>query len=247
VAAQSWRWAILFALLPLSVQAEEACPAGREPTLVLPHARQAMAATGQLQIVALGSSTTFGWMASSPANAYPAQLQADLGALFPKVHVNVLNRGIGGQDAAEEVLRLDSDAIAPKPSIVIWQVGANGAMAHTSPAVFTRLVEGGVGRLKAAGIDVVLMDNQRSPMVMAAPEHVAIEAAMAKLAQDDGVQLFSRGALMDQWKANGAPYERFISPDQVHHNDYGYRCLSAALATSMAEGLRGETDAKSTP
>ncbi len=203
-----------------------------------------MAATGQLQIVALGSSTTFGWMASSPANAYPAQLQADLAGRFPKVHVNVLNRGIGGQDAAEEVLRLDTDAIAPKPAIVIWQVGANGAMAHSSPVVFTKLMEGGVARLKAAGIDVVLMDNQRSPMVMAAPEHVAIEAAMAKLATDEGVQLFSRGALMDQWKANGAPYDRFISPDLVHHNDYGYRCLAAALAESMAEGLGGDTGGK---
>ncbi len=242
--AARWRWAVLLALLAPAAQAEEACPAGRQPTLVLPHARRAMAQTGQLQIVALGSSTTFGWMASSPANAYPAQLQADLGRLFPKVHVNVLNRGIGGQDAAEEVLRLDSDAIAPKPAIVIWQVGANGAMAHSNPDVFTRLMIGGVDRLKAAGIDVVLMDNQRSPMVLAAPEHVAIEAAMAKLAKDEGVQLFSRGALMDQWKANGAPYAQFISPDLVHHNDYGYRCLAAALAESMAEGLRGDADAK---
>ncbi len=211
---------------------------------MLPHARQAVAATGQLLIVALGSSTTQGWMASSPANAYPAQLQADLAGRFPKVHVTVLNRGIGGQDAAEEVLRLDTDAIAPKPAVVIWQVGANGAMAHSSPVVFARLMTAGVARLKAAGIDVVLMDNQRSPMVLAAPEHVAIEAAMAKLATDEGVQLFSRGALMDQWKANGAPYDRFISPDLVHHNDYGYRCLAAALAESMADGLNGDTGGK---
>ncbi len=237
------RWVLLLALVAPAVQAEEVCPAGRQPDLVLPHAKQSMAQTGQLTIVALGSSTTFGWMASSPANAYPAQLQADLAGMFPKVHVNVLNRGIGGQDAAEEVLRLDTDVIAPKPAIVIWQVGANGAMAHSSPVIFTRLMTGGVAKLKAAGLDVILMDNQRSPMVLAAPEHVAIEAAMAKLATDEGVQLFSRGALMDQWKANGAPYDRFISPDLVHHNDYGYRCLAAALAQSIAAGLRPDTSA----
>jgi acyl-CoA thioesterase I len=203
-----------------------------------------MALTGQLQIVAFGSSTTYGWMASSPANAYPAQLQADLTRLFPKVHVNVLNRGIGGQDAPEEVLRLDSDAIAPKPAIVIWQVGANGAMAHLNLDLFKRLITAGVRRMKAAGIDVILMDNQRSPKILAAPEHVAIEAAMANLAQEEQVQLFSRGALMDQWRANGVPYDRVVASDHLHHNDYGYRCLAAALAESMAEGLRGTADAK---
>jgi acyl-CoA thioesterase-1 len=219
--------------------AEEACPEGRNPTLQLPHARLAMAQTEQLQIVALGSSTTFGWMASSPANAYPAQLQADLAGMFPRVHVNVLNRGIGGQDAAEEVLRLDSDAIAPKPSIVIWQVGANGALENSDPAVFRKLVGDGIKRMAAAGIDVILMDNQRSPMILAAPEHAVLEAALASLATEDHVALFSRGALMDQWQKNGVPYEKFIATDHLHHNDYGYRCLAAALAQSIADGLRG--------
>lgn len=222
-----------------ALRAEEACPAGRNPPLALPHARLAMAQTEQLQIVAIGSSTTFGWMASSPANAYPAQLQADLAGMFPRVHVNVLNRGIGGQDAAEEVLRLEADAIAPRPSVVIWQVGANGAMEHSDPAVFRKIVKGGVDRLKAAGIDVILMDNQRSPMILASPEHQAIEAALADLAAEEHVDIFARGALMDQWQQNGAPYAQFLAGDGVHHNDFGYRCLAAALAQSMAEGLRG--------
>lgn len=196
-----------------------------------------MAATGQLQIVAFGSSTTFGAMATSPAHAYPAQLQSNLANAFPKVHVNVLNRGVGGEDAAEEILRLETDVVAPKPAIVIWQVGANGAMEHTDPAVFSRMVRGGVDRLKAAGIEVILMDNQRSPLILASPQHEAIEAALAKLAVDENVQMFPRGALMDQWKTNGVPYDRFIASDHLHHNDFGYRCLAAALADSIMAGL----------
>jgi acyl-CoA thioesterase-1 len=223
---------------------KEPCPAGRNPSLVLPHARQSMALTGQLEIVALGSSSTQGWMSSSPTHTYPALLQDDLATLFPNVQVNVLNRGIGGQDAAEEIQRLESDAIAPKPSIVIWQVGANGAMGHRDPEIFKRLLRTGIGRMKAAGIDVVLMDNQRSPAVLASPEHLRIEADMADLAQEQKVQLFSRGSLMDQWRAHGAAYDLFVSPDHVHHNDYGYRCVASALAESMAEGLRGDADAK---
>lgn len=229
--------ALLACLAPAALRAEEPCPASRMPALALPHASRAVAETGQLQIVALGSSTTEGWMATSPAFAYPALLQADLGALVPRVHVTVLNRGIGGQDAAEEVLRLETDAIAPKPSVVIWQVGANGALRHSDPDVFKRLVGRGIERLRAAGIDVVLMDNQRAPMILASPEHAAIEASLAALAKQDRVELFSRGALMDAWAKEGAPYARFISSDGLHHNDEGYRCLAAALAQAIATGL----------
>ena len=157
--------------------------------------------------------------------------------MLPRAHVTVLNRGIGGQDAAEEVLRLEADAIAPKPSIVIWQVGANGALRNSDPEVFKHLVARGIERLKAAGIDVVLMDNQRSPMILASPEHAAIDEALAAVAKRDRIELFSRGALMDAWQNEGAPYGRFISPDNLHHNDEGYRCLAAALARSIASGL----------
>ncbi len=93
--------------------------------------------------MALGSSSTEGWRATSPADTYPARLQADLSAAYPLGHVAVINRGIGGQDALEEVARLDSDAIALHPDLVIWQVGANGAMANSDPNVFRQLVPPG--------------------------------------------------------------------------------------------------------
>jgi acyl-CoA thioesterase-1 len=228
---------ILALLTPNPSRAEDPCPPAHNPVLALPHAKQTMAATERLEIVALGSSSTFGWMATSPAKAYPAQLQGDLTALLPRVHVTVLNRGISGQDAAEEVARLEPDAIASKPSIVIWQVGANGALRNSDPAVFKHLVDSGVQRLKAAGIDVVLMDNQRSPLIQHAPEHALIDATLAGIAKEQNVALFSRGALMDEWQRNGAPYARFVSSDSLHHNDDGYRCLAAALAGSLADGL----------
>ena len=39
--------------------------------------------------------------------------------------IDVLNRGIGGQEAIEELLRFDPDVFAEEPSLVIWQVGTN--------------------------------------------------------------------------------------------------------------------------
>ena len=102
-------------------------------------------------------------MASDPAHSYPAVLQQALSAGLPEAHIAVINRGIGGQDAAEELARLDADVLAVRPQLVIWQVGANGALRNVDPAVFRAMVTTGVRRLQAAGADVILMDNQQSP------------------------------------------------------------------------------------
>ncbi|HEY8288884.1 MAG TPA: GDSL-type esterase/lipase family protein, partial [Acetobacteraceae bacterium] len=140
-------------------------------------------------IVALGSSSTLGVRASDSAHSYPAVLQTALMNALQTAHVAVLNRGIGGQDALEELKRLQTDAIAVRPQLVIWQVGANGAMRNADPASFRGRVVQGVERLREAGIDVILMDNQRAPRIDASPDHVALEAQIADVAQDSAVNL----------------------------------------------------------
>ena len=176
-------------------------------------------------------------MASNSANDYPAQLQADLSQAFPKSHFAIINRGIGGQDAQEELARLDTDVIAVRPDLVIWQVGANGAMANADPLIFRKLVTTGITRLKAAGIDIILMDNQRSPMILASPEHAIIEQALADIGADLNVPVFSRGNLMDQWQKAGMPYAKFLAGDSVHMNDFGYRCVAEALTKALEPGF----------
>lgn len=233
---------ILAAFISLGIgfttgQAQEACPASTAPPIPLRKARQTFASGKEVIIVALGSSSTEGWMASNVANSYPAQLQADLTQAFPRAHFAIINRGIGGQDAKEELPRLEQDAIAVKPDLVIWQVGANGAMENSDPTRFKERMTTGVNQLKAAGIDVVLMDNQRSPAILASPEHAIIEQALADVGAATDVPVFSRGALMDAWRAMGMPYQRFLAADGVHMNDLGYRCLSEALAKSLSRGF----------
>ena len=228
-------------------QAEEACPSVTVPPVSLPHSRAALARNGELLIVALGSSTTQSWMSSDAAHSYPAVLQASLASALTKAHVTVINRGIGGQDAAEEVPRIDTDAVAARPALVIWQVGANGVLRQTDPKLFKQLVTAGIKRLQAANIDVVLMDNQRSPMILAAPEHIKIDQSLADVALATGASLFARGALMDAWRDAGYPYDRFTSGDKLHHNDLGYRCIAEALAGSIVAGLSDPAIGKGQP
>jgi lysophospholipase L1-like esterase len=176
-------------------------------------------------------------MASDPAHSYPAVLQRALSAELPGAHVAVLNRGIGGQDAAEELARLDADVLALRPQLVIWQVGANGALRNVDPAVFHDLVTAGVRRIQAAGADVILMDNQQSPRLLAVPEEPAIDATLKQVADETGSVLFSRRALMHAWLHEGAPYTDFLANDGMHHNDRGYACVARSLARVMVGGL----------
>ena len=206
--------------------------------LPLPRLRDAVLANNEVTVVALGSSSTQGVRSSDIAHSYPAVLQRTLEQGLPNAHVAVLNRGIGGQDVAEELPRLEHDVIGVHPAVVIWQVGANGAMQHLPIELFQRLLTSGVRRLQQARIDVVLMDNQRAQLVLASGESAQIERAMVDIAKATGVALFARGVLMDKWRDAGFPYEQFMSDDGVHHNDRGYRCVAASLAAAMLEGLR---------
>ncbi len=176
-------------------------------------------------------------MSSSAAHTYPAQLQADLSAELPQAHVAVINRGIGGQDAVEEVARLQADVLAIRPQLVIWQVGANGAIQGVDPTVFRARVIAGVHRLQLAGLDVILMDNQRSPDLLKTADSDKLDDVLAGVAHDLDVGLFPRAHLFDVWRDEGMPYARFISPDGMHQNDLGYACVSRALAHVIAESL----------
>jgi lysophospholipase L1-like esterase len=229
---------LLAGLLCCPARAEDCPPAGDLAIPLLPHTRSALASNQPLIVVALGSSSTRGWMATDIAHSYPALLQKELNERLPKADFAFINRGIGGQDAPEELARLDADVLAVRPQLVIWQVGANGAVRDESPKTFKNLVEEGIAKLKAAGTDVMLMDNQRSPRVMASPEHVVLERALAEIAAESGVNLFSRGALMDHWAAAGAPYEDFIAADGFHMNNRGYACLAQAMASVIAAALQ---------
>jgi lysophospholipase L1-like esterase len=217
--------------------AGQACPRSAVTPTPAPHFRAALARDDPAIIVALGSSSTRGWQASSPSRAYPAVLQWRLGELLPRAHVAVINRGVNGEDAAEELARLQADVIAVRPQLVIWQVGANGALRSVDPAVYARLITAGIAILHRDGVDVILMNNQRSPRILAVPEHAAIDRATADAARATDSQVFDRGALMDAWARAGDPYDMFIAPDRLHHNDLGYRCLGEAVAEAIVDGL----------
>jgi acyl-CoA thioesterase-1 len=187
-----------------------------------------------LKVVALGSSSTEGVGASSPANSYPSRLEVELREVYPDMQIEVINRGVGGEDAREMLARLDRSVLAERPDLVLWQVGTNAIVDEEGISEEAYLVRKGLARLKTAGVDVILIDPQYSPSVIRNPNAAAMVRMLANVAQANNVPVFRRYAIMSHWRTvENVPFDRFIVKDGLHMNDWSYHCIAKLLATSI--------------
>ena len=189
-----------------------------------------------LTVVALGSSSTEGIGASTPERTYPSQFALALHERLPAQQVRVVNKGIGGETAAQMAARLERDVLAEHPDLVIWQLGTNTVLRDEAIAPMRAVVEAGLERLREAGIDVVLMDLQYAPAVLAHPEYRDMEHALSLLAKENGVPLFRRFAVMRHWvHAEQLDFAAMLAPDGLHQNDLSYACIGRLLADGIVD------------
>jgi acyl-CoA thioesterase I len=202
----------------------------------LRHIAHRLAGGEPLTIVAIGSSSTAGAGASSPAASYPSRLAVELRRRLPGRDIIVLNRGVNGEETPDMMARFATAVIAEHPQLVLWQLGTNSVLRDYPLKPHSTLLHEGIEELKATGADVVLIDPQYSPKVLAKLETPGMLDQIALLAKEENVDLFRRFAVMRDWYANQhLPFEVFLSPDRLHMNDWSYACLAKLLAAGIAE------------
>ncbi|MCK1276470.1 SGNH/GDSL hydrolase family protein [Bradyrhizobium sp. 61] len=182
---------------------------------------------GQARVVAIGSSTTAGEGGIAP---YPQRLLANLRIRFPNVAVEVINRGVGGEEARAELKRFDHDVFDLNPDLVIWQVGTNSVWQAGGPsfADTKKAIREGVDRLlDAERIDVILMDLQYVPALLTPAKRKKTEAmveAISEIADVKGVNVFRRFGLMKGWyDVARISFDRMVDPgddDRLHASDW---------------------------
>jgi acyl-CoA thioesterase I len=222
-----------------------ACAAPPEVTR-LDHALQRtarrLAAGESLTIVAIGSSSTAGAFASSPAASYPSRLAVELGERFPGRVIRVVNQGANGEDAREMVARFKESVIAENPDLVLWQVGTNALLLDRPLRPAGAIIREGLSALKAAALDVVLIDPQFAPGLLAKPDIGDLMDLYGAIAKQDNVGVFHRFEVMRYWReVAGIPFDVFLSPDQLHMNDWSYGCLAKLLAGAIVEAATRST------
>jgi len=198
---------------------------------------RAMEQDRQIRIVALGSSSTEGTGASTKLATYPARFDQEMDRRFPGKDFQVINLGKGGELAEAMLTRLERDVIPSRPALVLWQTGVNDAIVGVEIPIFRKTLIAGLTALKAAGIEVVLVDPQYYPRSAGVPRYEDFVAVMRAVAREQGVPVFRRYAIMKHLLASGQQSEDgFLFKDKFHLNDTSYACL----AELMADAVEGE-------
>jgi lysophospholipase L1-like esterase len=249
--------AVLLVHVPLQAQAPgpaatpaappDSKPGSRSPAcviaveqvrLAIPLARTArrVASGKRIKVVALGSSSTHGAGASTSAASYPSRLTQELARHFPGREIVMINRGVNGEEVGDMLARLEAAVIAEQPDLVLWQVGTNSVLRGRALPPHVSLLQEGLVRLKAIGADVVLIDPQYAPKVIAKANVDGMVKLIARIAKAEHVAVFHRFELMRNWhEVQRLPFESFVSEDGLHMNDWSYACLAKGLGIAIAE------------
>ncbi len=150
-------------------------------TIVAP----AITAAGEIRLLALGDSLTAGYGLPRP-DAFTTRLEASLRAAGQPVRV--INAGVSGDTTAGGLARLDW-ALADKPDAAIVELGANDGLRGLDPVATAANLDAIVGRLKAAGV-AVLVAGMKAPPNLGAEYGAAFNGIYGAVAARHGVALY---------------------------------------------------------
>ena len=199
--------------------------------------------TGDVSIVAIGSSSTFG-EGASPGNGYVDKLATALAGRFPSRKINMRNAGVNGDEAPNEAARFKKEVISLNPALVIWQVGTNAAWKDYFLDDVGAAIIRGIDHLSEANADLVLMNLQYAPALLQQDETPkAATQEMLRIietiAAEHDVALFRRFEIMRYWHLKrGIPVDQMISNfdgNWLHQNDWSYNCIAQALCDGLVE------------
>jgi lysophospholipase L1-like esterase len=223
------------------------CPTGSRLSVLdgaLPRFVARFASERAMRIVTIGSSSTAGAGASSPAKSYPSRLAAELRLRYPGRDIEVINAGANGQEVPDMLARLDRDVLSHRPDLVIWQFGSNGLLRRRPVDSMEQAAHDGIVRIQSAGVDVVMMDLQHAPRIDGVAARDEVLGMMERLRRSTGAALFHRYRLMKAWaSAMGPNYRTMVSGDGLHMTDASYGCLAGALADGIAAAVSGTLQA----
>jgi hypothetical protein len=205
----------------------------------LPNLARRLTASGAVKIVAIGSSSTSGEGDIAP---YPYRLEVALRTKYPGRMIDVLNRGISGEEAPEELARMRQDVIAEAPALTIWQVGTNAVWQKGRDlGDVAAAIEAGLKLLAVETTDVVIMDLQYAPAVLtddkidATRRMLSLSTEVSRAAR---VNVFRRFELMRKFvEIERHSFDTIIDPtdpDRLHQSDFSARRIGYELGEAIA-------------
>ncbi len=202
----------------------------------LGHTKAKLRAGETLTVVALGSSSTTGFGTFVSGGTFPDVMKQELLRLRPSARIELINSGRIMDDLSGNVARIDKDVLHYKPDLVVWQIGTNDVVWRGIADNTKEILSNAVKRLKATNTDIVLMDLQYAPLVLASERHTRMEQIITDVAREQNVGQFPRFLLMK--RAIEAGVKGLVWWDGLHNSTEGYKCVGLALAQMIDAASR---------
>ncbi len=192
-----------------------------------------------LTILTLGGSATLGAPAHGMEFTYPSRLVSRLHDKFPGVTIKSVVRAVPREAALDLQVRLDANLAGDKPALVIWGPGASAAGRGEDLDTFIGDVTGTVGKIRSAGVDLILMTLQYAPSVARVVNLYPYRTAVIRAAETANVPVLDRYELMRSWSDGG-----FLDLDATEVDDRVrvarklYDCMAEVLAEGIADAVR---------
>ena len=211
-------------------QAGTAAQAGEAP---LPNVAAALAARRTLRILSIGAAP--GRVGRHGGN-YTAQIERMLHSALKVTSIDIVNRGVSGELAANAAVRMKNEVALEEPDLVLWQVGTNDALAYVPAAEFAATVRDQVAWLKAHKVDVVLVGLQFAPQMLRDAHYVEIRETLRRVAAEENVivvRFFEAMQIL-----NPPEDEPAVAPaEEFERTEAGYNCLSQYVARAITLGV----------
>jgi lysophospholipase L1-like esterase len=197
----------------------------------LPHVAEALKLSRKLNILIIGSPVGVG---RGPRKSYPVVLESLLERAMAGVDVVIVNRSVSGETVATSAERMRTEVALARPDLLIWQVGANDALARVPPASYEDDLREGVRWAKDNGVDVLLVGFEANPWLHDDQEVLAVREATSRVANEENVLYLRRYEAM-QFLARTR--SRVEQGDQPFPAEIGYDCMAEQLAQALAANM----------
>jgi lysophospholipase L1-like esterase len=204
--------------------------------VTLPGVAAALAGRRTVRILAIGAAPG---RIGPHGGTYTALIERMLRGALKVAAIEIVNRGVSGELAADAAARMKNEVALEEPDLVLWQVGTNDALAYVPADAFAATIRDQVHWLKAHKIDVVLVGLQFAPQMLRDAHYVEIRETLRRVAAEEKVIVVRFSEAMQILEtADGAsamgPAEAF------ERNEAGYNCLAQYVARAITLGVFGK-------
>jgi acyl-CoA thioesterase I len=227
-----------------AVSTKPACEVPAEfitPSVPLASVAAALAADRPVDILALGSGSTVGeigiatgkaFAGKTPGASFPYKMVEALRSLRPEARFNLTVAGGQNMSAGDMLAELRKHLAGHHYDLLVWQTGTVEAVRGLRPEMLHDVLQQGIADAAAKHVDVLLVDPQFSRFLRANIDLDPYEWVLQHTADNEGVGLFRRFSLTQNWVDSGEVDLERVGRDQ---RDKTVGLLNTCLGRAMAD------------